>query len=178
MGSKAAFSGILAVRGRPLKGNDMRVWFAAALAAFVVVGGQGIAAPARTGSGRNVPAAGKTYFVLRETGGFAGLDRQTVIRLVGRVVTPAEAGKARTMRDIQVTAPVLGRLEKTVRDSGFMSLRSSYSGRPVADGMTRSIRIVTSGGAKTVSVSDGVEPPKAFETVWKALTDAVTPPAR
>lgn len=112
--------------------------------------------------------------VLRESGGIAGMDRQTVIRLMGRVVQRGEVGRARTNRDVQVPGPVMRGLEKAARDSGFMGLSGRYAGRPVADGMTRSIRVTTLGKTKVVSVADGASVPAAFDTVWKAANDAMS----
>ncbi|HEY3411818.1 MAG TPA: hypothetical protein VGM51_02045 [Armatimonadota bacterium] len=112
--------------------------------------------------------------VLRESGGVAGMDRQTVLRLMGRVVKAGEVGKARVNRDVQVPGPVMRGVEKAVRDSGFMRLSSRYAGRPIADGMTRTVRVTMLGKTKAVSVADGAEVPAAFETVWKAANDAMT----
>lgn len=114
-----------------------------------------------------------SLFVLRETGGFAGLKRQTVIRLNGRVIQRGEVEKIRNSRDVQVPGPVMRKLEKAVRDSGFMSLNDHYRGRRVADGMTRSIRVTMQGRTKTVSVEDGAKVPAAFDAVWKAAHDAM-----
>jgi hypothetical protein len=130
----------------------------------------GYGAPAVSGS-RGVA---NSLVVFREQGGIAGMDCQTVIRLMGRVVRPGEVGRARVNRDVQVPGPVMRRLEKAVRDSGFMRLSSRYAGRPVADGMTRTIRVKIQGKAKSVSVVDGAKIPAAFETVWKAANDAMT----
>jgi hypothetical protein len=111
--------------------------------------------------------------VLREQGGMAGMDRQTVIRLMGRVVRRGELARARTTRDVQIPGPAMRRLEKAARDSGFMRLSNRYAGPRIADGMTRIIRVTMQGKTKTVSVMDGAEVPAAFETVWKAANDAM-----
>jgi hypothetical protein len=113
-----------------------------------------------------------SLFILRERGGFAHRDRQTVVRLMGRVLQPGEIEKVRDSRDVQVPGPVMRKLEKATRDSGFMNLNDRYKGRRVADGMTRTIRVTMQGKTKSVSVDDGARVPPAFEAVWKAARDA------
>ena len=146
-----------------------------ALASDVVTGRQtdvkhsGYGAPSVPGS----RGLANSLLVLRENGGIAGLDRQTVIRLMGRVVRPGELDRARVKRDVQVPGPMMRRLEKAARDSGFMLLSNRYAGPVIADGMTRTIRVTMLGKTKSVSVADGAKAPAAFETVWKAANDAM-----
>lgn len=116
-----------------------------------------------------------SVFTFRESGGIAGFDRQTVIRLAGRPVTARETGTARDQRDVQVTANRLRALESQVRNSGFLDLKETYgrSGQ-VRDGMARTIRVLVDQRWKTVTVHDGssFEPtPAAFETVWNLLQE-------
>lgn len=115
-----------------------------------------------------------SLFVLRETGGIGGLKRHTVIRLNGRVIQKGEIEKVRDNRDVQIPGPTMRQLEKAARDSGFMTLRARYKGRPIADGMTRTIRVTVQGKTKVVSVDDGAKVPDAFQTVWKAAHDAMS----
>lgn len=116
-----------------------------------------------------------SVFTFRETGGIAGFDRQTVIRLASRPVSARETGTAREQRDVQVTANRLRAIETQVRNSGFLDLKASYgrSGQ-VRDGMARTIRVLVDQRWKTVTVHDGSEldsAPAAFDTVWKLLQE-------
>jgi gamma-glutamylcysteine synthetase len=78
------------------------------------------------------------------------------------------------MREVKVTGPDMRRVEQAVRSSGFMSLMSRYMApRPGADLMTRTIQVQMDGQTKSVVVQDGADAPRAFETVWAAIQDAL-----
>lgn len=137
--------------------------------------------PAETPPAVDRPDAGapsnlaKSIFILHERGGIAGLNRQTIAHLYGRPILPGEViANTRETRNARVAGPVLRIVEQAIRDSGFMDLDARYAAdRPVADGMTRTIRVQLGGVMKTVTVEDGAIAPKGFNEAWEAIQTAV-----
>lgn len=132
---------------------------------------RGDAAP----SAPDAASLAKSLFILQESGGIAGLNRQTIVHLYGRPIRPGEGmTDARETREARVAGPVIRMVEKVVRDSGFMDLDARYAAtRPIADGMARTIRVQLGGRVKTVTVEDGATSPKAFDDTWQAIQTAI-----
>lgn len=116
-----------------------------------------------------------SLFILRETGGLAGWDRQTIVHLYGRPVQQSEIfADVRESRTAQTGGPLIRMAEQTIRDSGFLRLNDRYTAsRPVADGITRTIRVQIGGTTKTVSAEQGANVPKAFTDTWDAIETVI-----
>ena len=112
------------------------------------------------------PAAAKTLVRYDRAGGIAGIQEMMTVTTGGSVrVTGARRATATTR--YRLTAKELRGLKRRLRDARFSTLRARYVSRyPVSDAITQTV----SYARRSISVSDGAEPP---ERLTKLLTRLV-----